>query len=121
MHPPPVTRSPTAIVKSSIFFRSASARMIVTSAETHGAAIRPRFYRRGHAGPATRTVACKNSPVALLLLLAFALSAQEKPPETCVLSGTVVNSVTGERLNKVEVRLESAGRRQQSNGGHDHG
>jgi hypothetical protein len=41
-----------------------------------------------------------------LLLLAFVLSAQDKPPEKCSLSGTVVSSVTGEPLNKVDLVLE---------------
>ena len=43
--------------------------------------------------------------MAPLLLLAFVLSAQDKPPEKCSLSGTVVNSVTGEPLNKVDLVL----------------
>ncbi len=37
-----------------------------------------------------------------VLLLAFFFA----PPETCTLSGTVVNSVTGAPLNKVELRAE---------------
>jgi protocatechuate 3,4-dioxygenase beta subunit len=45
-----------------------------------------------------------------LLLFAIVLSAQDKPPEKCVLSGTVVNSVTGEPLNKVELALEEVDR-----------
>jgi len=44
-----------------------------------------------------------------LLLLAIALlpqlQAQDKPPEKCSLSGTVVNSVTGEPLSKVSLAL----------------
>jgi len=40
------------------------------------------------------------------LLLALLLLPQDHPPEKCSLSGTVVDSVTGEALNKVELRLE---------------
>ncbi|MCU1235469.1 MAG: hypothetical protein JWP63_3436 [Candidatus Solibacter sp.] len=40
-----------------------------------------------------------------LLLLAFTVAAQDRPTERCTLSGTVVNSVTGEPLNKVELIL----------------
>jgi hypothetical protein len=43
-----------------------------------------------------------------LFLFAFVLAAQDKPPEQCSLSGTVVNSVTGEPLSKVELKLEDA-------------
>ena len=43
----------------------------------------------------------------LLLALAFpALQAQDKPPEKCSLSGTVVNAITGEALGKVDLALE---------------
>ena len=41
-----------------------------------------------------------------LLLLALLVPWQNRPPEKCSLSGTVVSSVTGEPLNKVELRLE---------------
>jgi len=44
--------------------------------------------------------------MALALLLAFFLAAQDKPPEKCTLSGTVVSSVSGEPLNHVEVFAE---------------
>jgi hypothetical protein len=44
-----------------------------------------------------------------LLILALFLPWQDRPPEKCSLSGTVVNSVTGEPLNKVELRLEPLG------------
>jgi hypothetical protein len=46
------------------------------------------------------------STMALALLLAFFLAAQDKPPEKCTLSGTVVSSVSGEPLNHVEVFAE---------------
>jgi protocatechuate 3,4-dioxygenase beta subunit len=59
---------------------------------------------------AIRNSACHSRPVALLLLLAFALSAQDKPPEGCTVSGTVVDSITGEALNKVEAALEPVAR-----------
>ena len=41
-----------------------------------------------------------------LLILALFLPWQNQPSEKCSLSGTVVNSVTGEPLNKVDLRLE---------------
>ena len=40
------------------------------------------------------------------LLLAFFLAAQDKPPEECTLSGSVVSSSTGEPLNHVEIFAE---------------
>lgn len=43
------------------------------------------------------------------LLLAFFLVAQDTPPETCTLSGSVVSSVNGEPLNHVEVIAEPVG------------
>jgi hypothetical protein len=42
-----------------------------------------------------------------LLLLAPAAFAQEKPAELCAISGTVVNSVTGEPVGKVAITAES--------------
>jgi protocatechuate 3,4-dioxygenase beta subunit len=44
--------------------------------------------------------------VRLLVLAAFLL-AQDKPPQTCALSGKVVDALTGEPLAKVQLRLES--------------
>src|SRR5437667_10013635 len=45
-----------------------------------------------------------------LLLLALLFAPQDKPStEKCTISGTVVNSVTGEALNKVEVLAEGPG------------
>jgi hypothetical protein len=41
-----------------------------------------------------------------LLILALFLPWQNQPSAKCSLSGTVVNSVTGEPLNKVDLRLE---------------
>jgi len=41
-----------------------------------------------------------------LLILALFLPWQTTPPEKCSLSGIVVNSITGEPLNKVDLRLE---------------
>ena len=41
-----------------------------------------------------------------LLILALFLPLQDRPPEKCLLSGTVVDSVTGEPLNKADLRLE---------------
>ena len=43
------------------------------------------------------------------LVLAFALSAQDKPPQMGALSGTALNSVTGAPLGKVELRAIPAG------------
>jgi 5-hydroxyisourate hydrolase-like protein (transthyretin family) len=48
--------------------------------------------------------------MALLLLLSLLFLPQDKPPEKCSLSGTVLDSVTGEPLNKVALRLEPIGR-----------
>jgi protocatechuate 3,4-dioxygenase beta subunit len=44
-----------------------------------------------------------------LLLLAFLFNPQVSTPEPCALSGTVVDSLTGEPLNKVEIVLEPVG------------
>jgi len=44
------------------------------------------------------------------LLLPLLLLAQDKPPEKCTISGTVVNYVTGEPLDKVDIVAEPAGR-----------
>jgi hypothetical protein len=44
--------------------------------------------------------------MALALLLAFFLAAQDRPPEKCTLSGSVVNSASGERLSRAEVFAE---------------
>jgi len=41
-----------------------------------------------------------------IIALSTLLQAQEKPPEKCSLSGTVVNSITGEPLSKVDLALE---------------
>src|ERR1035438_7280076 len=41
-----------------------------------------------------------------LLILALFLPLQNKAPEKCSLSGTVVDSATGEPLSKVELRLQ---------------
>jgi hypothetical protein len=46
-----------------------------------------------------------------LLIIALFIPWQNRPPEKCSLSGTVVSSVTGERLNKVDLRLEPLDRR----------
>lgn len=45
------------------------------------------------------------------VLLAFWLTPQGQPTEKCTLSGTVVDSVTGAALNKVEVQAEPIGDR----------
>ena len=45
----------------------------------------------------------------LILLLAFSLYAQDKPPEKCTISGTVVDALTGQPLNKVDVSLDTRG------------
>src|ERR1035441_5880758 len=45
-----------------------------------------------------------------LLILALFLPWQSQPSPRCSLSGTVVNSVTGERLDKVDLRLEPLNR-----------
>jgi protocatechuate 3,4-dioxygenase beta subunit len=42
----------------------------------------------------------------ILLLLVLLLSPQEKTAEKCVLSGTVINAVTGEPLTKVRILAE---------------
>jgi hypothetical protein len=42
-------------------------------------------------------------------LLAFLLAAQERAPDLCQISGSVVNSITGEALNRVELFAEPAG------------
>jgi hypothetical protein len=41
-----------------------------------------------------------------LLLLPFLLYAQDKPPETCTISGIVVDALTGLPLNKVDLTIE---------------
>ncbi|HXB71136.1 MAG TPA: carboxypeptidase-like regulatory domain-containing protein [Candidatus Acidoferrales bacterium] len=46
------------------------------------------------------------------LLLAFFFAPQNQPPEKCSISGTIVNSVTGELLNKVQVLALNAGNAQ---------
>jgi len=46
-----------------------------------------------------------------LLMIALYIPWQSQPAERCSLSGTVVSSVTGEPLNKVELRLEPLDRR----------
>jgi hypothetical protein len=46
-----------------------------------------------------------------VLLLPILLLAQDKPPEKCSISGTVVNFATGEPLDKVEVQTEVVGNR----------
>lgn len=43
------------------------------------------------------------------LLFAFLFAPQDKPPDRCTLSGTVVNAVTGEPLNKVTILAEGGG------------
>src|SRR5947208_5995132 len=48
--------------------------------------------------------------MALPLLLSLLFLPQDKPPEKCSLSGTVIDSVTGEPLNKVALRLEAINR-----------
>ena len=48
--------------------------------------------------------------MALLLMLALLFPPQDRPPEKCSLSGTVVSSVTGESLNKVGLALEPVDR-----------
>jgi hypothetical protein len=45
-----------------------------------------------------------------LLVLALLFSPQVQTPELCAVSGTVVDSVTGEPLNKVDILLEPAER-----------
>ena len=45
------------------------------------------------------------------LWLAFFFALQDQPPDKCTVSGVVVNSVTGEPLNKVQVLAEKAGDR----------
>jgi hypothetical protein len=47
----------------------------------------------------------------MLGFLLLLLLVQDKPPEKCTLSGTVVNYVTGEPLDKVEITAEGAGPR----------
>src|ERR1035438_1806961 len=42
----------------------------------------------------------------ILLLPLLLLHAQDKPPEKCAISGTVVDAVTGHPLNKVDLTLE---------------
>jgi hypothetical protein len=47
----------------------------------------------------------------MVLLLPFLLAAQDKPAEKCTISGIVVNIVTGDPLDKVEIETEPAGPR----------
>jgi len=47
----------------------------------------------------------------MLGFLLLLLLVQDKPPEKCTLSGTVVNYVTGEPLDKVEITAEGSGPR----------
>jgi len=44
--------------------------------------------------------------MSLLLMLAFFIPLQNQAPGQCSLSGTVVDSITSEPLNKVNLRLE---------------
>jgi hypothetical protein len=46
------------------------------------------------------------SPMKLVLVLSFLFAAQGKAPEKCMLACTVVNSLTGEPLNKVQILAE---------------
>jgi hypothetical protein len=46
-------------------------------------------------------------PPVLLLVLLF--TPQDRPADKCTLSGTVVNSATGQPLNKVRVQVEAVG------------
>jgi hypothetical protein len=48
--------------------------------------------------------------IKLVLLLPFLFAAQGKSPEKCGLAGTVVNSVTGEPLKKVQILAEPLGK-----------
>jgi protocatechuate 3,4-dioxygenase beta subunit len=45
----------------------------------------------------------------LILLLAFFLNPQDKPPEKCAISGVAVDALTGRPLNKVEVSVDIHG------------
>ncbi|MCP5112108.1 MAG: carboxypeptidase regulatory-like domain-containing protein [bacterium] len=45
----------------------------------------------------------------IALLLCFLLALQDRPPEKCSVTGTVVNSLTGQPLNKVDLVLEPLG------------
>jgi hypothetical protein len=54
---------------------------------------------------------CVNVSMQAVLLLPLVLLAQDKPPEKCTLAGTVVNYVTGEPLDKVEITTEGFGSR----------
>jgi len=47
--------------------------------------------------------------VTTVLLLAFLLFQQDKPPEKCTLSGSVASSASGEPLNRVEIFAEPVG------------
>jgi protocatechuate 3,4-dioxygenase beta subunit len=49
--------------------------------------------------------------LAFIVTLPFVVLAQDKPPEKGTLSGTVVNYVTGEPLDKVDIETEVAGTR----------
>jgi hypothetical protein len=46
-----------------------------------------------------------------LFIIALFIPWQNRPPEKCSVSGTVVSSVTGEPLNKADLRLEPLDRR----------
>jgi hypothetical protein len=49
----------------------------------------------------------RNNPVIHLLLFALLSAAQNAAPDKCLISGTVVDSVTGAPLNKVETTAEN--------------
>jgi hypothetical protein len=48
-------------------------------------------------------MASETNVLTRIALLAFLLSAQDAPPDLCQLSGSVVNSITGEALNHVQL------------------
>lgn len=48
--------------------------------------------------------------IALVLLLPLLVAAEGKTPEKCTLAGTVVNSLTGEPLNKAQILAEPLGK-----------
>jgi hypothetical protein len=48
--------------------------------------------------------------IKLVLLSSLLFAAQGKSPEKCALAGTVVNSLTGEPLNKVQILAEPLGK-----------
>jgi hypothetical protein len=49
-------------------------------------------------------------PAAVFFLLPLLLLAQDQPPAQCVISGTVVNSITAEPLDKVDIEAEPSGK-----------